>query len=240
MDYKYNTLSDHSLNALLQQHTSLRYSAQLELLEELKGRDFSSEIVSPLAQTLVQKREFLVSLGFMDEMGFKVTADGIKTTICRKLWPQVTEIASIIVGAILVFVGVYGVINLYNYFTGDVDGGLEVLLFNVFFTFLGFKGFQMLGGLSRFINNFGMEFSFSEANVALVKRVDLKKERFTGKSNEVTLEEREDTLELKFKDQTVLVANPKSFVQRETLKILLEKLENNQVVAPLNTTDYAM
>ncbi len=240
MDYKYNTLSDHSLNTLLQQHTSLRYEAQLELIEELNIREFSSEILTPLEATLVQKKEFLASLGFLDEMGFKLTTDGANNTIARKFWPQVTEIGSIILGAILVFVGVYGAINLYSYFTQDLGEGLDVLIFNLFYVFLGFKGFQMLGGLSRFINNAGMKFSFSEANVTLVKRVEFSKETFTGKPGEVTIEETEDTLILKFQEQTVLVANPKSFVQRETLKILLENLSNNKIVTPLKPSDYAM
>lgn len=241
MDYRYNTLSDHSLQALLQQHTSLRYEAQLELIEELKNRSVSPEMLEELEATLVVKKQFLESLGFLDEMGFKVENDGVTATITRKFWSQVTELASIIVGAVLVFVGAYGVINLYNYFTID-DGAsdLQMLIFNGFFAFLGIKGFQMLGGLPRFINNLGMKFNFSEAGVTLVKRIEFSKETITGKPNEVTIEETEDMLILKLKDEVVMMANPKSFVQRATLDIIIESLTNKTGIAPLKDSEYAM
>ena len=239
MDYRYDTLSDHSLKTLLQQHTSLRYEAQLELVEELQKRNVSEEDLQELQDELERKKGYLKSLGFLKEMGYDVTTQGDTTHIKRRFCPQVTELAALVLGVVLVFVGMYGILNLYYLFTGDEGSGLQALLFNVFFVIMGFKGFQMLGGFPRFINNFGMQFSFSSKQVQLEKRVDFKIESSTGAPAEVHLEETEDALLLKFKKETVFVAHPKSFTQRATLYSLLESIQKGEVPQHYQQANYA-
>lgn len=229
MDYNYKKLSDHSLKVLLGQHTSLRYEAQLELLQELEHRKGTPAELEELSKELERKKIYLKSLGFLDEMGYTVTTVEDTTYIKRRLDSQIIELVSIVLGVVLVFVGMYGLLNLYYLFTGDAGAGLQSLIFNGLFVFLGYKGFQMLGGLPRFINNWGMEFSFSSKQVQLRKRIDFKKETSIGNPEDVQLEQTEETLLLKFKDEIVFVANPKSFTQSATLKSMLYSIQKGEV-----------
>lgn len=238
MDYQYHKLSDHSLKVLLGRHEALRYEAQLELWEELQMRSISAEELSPLKLELERKKHFLKSLGFLKEIGYEFSTTDNITTIKRRLWPQIVDVASIVVGVLLVFVGVYGVLNLYYLFTGDDGAGLQALIVNVLFLFMGYKGFQMLGGLSRFVNHFGMTFSFSEENIILKKRLEFKLEEVTGLPSEVHLEEQEELLLLKLRDEIILTGNPKSFVQRSTLESLLGSIQNGEVPQQYQQENY--
>ena len=231
MKYNYNQLSDHSLEVLLKRFKSLRYEAQIELLEEAKRRELAVDMISPLEAELERRKIAVKELGYLAQMGYDVQTNGTTTIIKRKSSFLVIEILSVLLGVVLVFVGMYGLISFYFIFTTEGDAGLQGLIVNTLLVFLGLQGFKMLRGLPRFIDNWGMKFSFSEKNVQLVKRIEFAKETFKGTASEVSLEESENTLVLLFNEERVIVGNPKSFIQHATLQSLLESIQNGSVPA---------
>ena len=221
----YDHQSDYELKRLLGQYEMLTFQSQIELKREL-GRRVNDLDTSPLENAIAIKTEDIKNLDYLKDLGFMYheNANGFSIKRTRKaVW---YDVASIIVGIVLIYVGLKGVLSLSGLFFGDAPFSLFPFLGGLAMTVLGLTGLKMLSGMMRLFDYLGFELSKDASAIHFCKRIDFKTECTTEETSSVELVEIENTLVLTISDTEVMAADRSNLVQRMTIVELFEKLKH--------------
>lgn len=219
----YSHQSNYELERLLGQFEMLTFQSQIELKKELEQRRHNLDTAA-LENAIIKKREDILNLEYLDDLGFTYVENSDGFSVKRTNKAAWFDIASVLVGFLLIYVGLIGVISLSGLFFGDDEFSLFGFLVPLAMAVIGLTGVKMLSGLSRLFDYSGFELTKSASAIRFCKRVEFKTECTTEDASSVELMEIEDSLVLTIAETEVMAADRDNLVQRMTIVQLFEKL----------------
>ncbi|MGB3145125.1 MAG: hypothetical protein WBB24_13560 [Maribacter sp.] len=221
----YSDRTDSELVDILGQESLLTFEAQLNLQQELKRRAIAADTAS-LDQSIFKKMQEIKNLDYLKDFGFKAEriANGIVVTRTKKaIW---TDVIGVILGLIVFFIGLNGIINLVFAFINGDELDVFTLAFKFAVASLVFIGFSFFSGLKRLFDYSGFELSNTQGLITLKKRFDVKIEQIQAKASDLFLDTDEDNLQLKLGKEIIFTSNADSLVQTMTLEELAKELKD--------------
>lgn len=220
----YSDRTDSELVDILAQESMLTFEAQLNLRQELNRRGIAADTAS-LDASISKKMQEIKNLDYLKDFGFKAERipNGIVVTRTKKA--ILTDVLAVVLGLIVFFIGLNGIINLvFTFINGD-----ELDVFTLAFKFavaaLVFIGFSFFSGLKRLFDFYGFELSNTQGLITLKKRFDVKLEQIQASASDLFLETEEDDLQLKLGKEIIFTSNADSLVQTMTLEELAKELK---------------
>ena len=220
----YNDRTDSELVDILGQESLLTFEAQLNLQQELKRRAIAADTAS-LDQSIFKKMQEIKNLDYLKDFGFKAEriANGIVVTRTKKaIW---TDVIGVILGLLVFFIGLNGIINLVFAFINGDELDVFTLAFKFAVASLVFIGFSFFSGLKRLFDYSGFELSNTQGLITLKKRFDVKIEQIQAKASDLFLDTDEDDLQLKLGKEIIFTSNADSLLQTMTLEELAKELK---------------
>ena len=220
----YSDRTDNELVDILGQESLLTFEAQLNLQQELKRRAIAADTAS-LDQSIFKKMQEIKNLDYLKDFGFKAEriANGIVVTRTKKaIW---TDVIGVILGLIVFFIGLNGIINLVFAFINGDELDVFTLAFKFAVASLVFIGFSFFSGLKRLFDYSGFELSNTQGLITLKKRFDVKIEQIQAKASDLFLDTDEDDIQLKLGKEIIFTSNADSLVQTMTLEELAKELK---------------
>lgn len=222
----YNDKTDKEILEVLEQHALLTFESQLQLKEEINRRGLSLDI-SSLDAAIDDKIARIKNFEHLKDFGFKAETIDNKFLVTRTLNAILTDVFAVLLGLVIFFIGVNGIINLIMIFINGDE--IDVFTLAVKFAMAGliFIGIRFFSGLKRLFDYAGFELARKDGDITLKKRFDVKLEEIKAKASDLFLERKEDDLELKLGNQVVFTSNAENLVQRMTLEELTKRLRGN-------------
>ncbi|MFX0558531.1 hypothetical protein ACOCEA_17145 [Maribacter sp. CXY002] len=221
----YSEKSDKELLELLEDHALLTFESQLCLKEELAKRNLN-ENISDLDQAISDKLAGIKNLEYLKDYGLSANRDENGLVITRTTKAMLTDILAVILGLIVFFIGIYGIVNLVMTFVNGEELDVFTLAFKFAVAALVFIGLSFLGGLKRLFDYSGFELSNRGDGITLRKRFDVKLEDLKASQDDLYLDYEDDSLQLKLSDEVILTSTTENLVQKMTLEELTKQLKN--------------
>ncbi|WP_157491766.1 hypothetical protein [Maribacter thermophilus] len=223
----YSSKTDKELLELLEQYSMLTFESQLILKTEIEKRKLSEADVSGLERAISEKLQRIKNLEYLKDLGFNASSNGESVVVKRSKNAVLTDIFSVILGLVLFFIGINGVIDLVFTFINGDELDVFTLAMKLAVASLIFIAISFFSGVRRLLDYWGFELSNLEGVITLKKRFDVQLEEMKGSASELLLEQQEDNLGLKLRDRTIFTSNADNLVQRMTLEELVKKLRTN-------------
>lgn len=222
----YKDKTEKELLEVLEQYSQLTFESQLILKDEINKRGLIAD-TSELDAAINDKIARIKNFEFLKDFGFKAETTDNKFLVTRTQSATLTDVFAVILGLIIFFLGVNGVVNLVMTFVNGEE--IDVFTLAVKFAMAGlvFVGIKFFSGLKRLFDYSGFELSRTDGDITLKKRFDIKLEEIRAKASDLFLDREEDELELKLGNQVIFSSNAESLVQRMTLEELTKRLKGN-------------
>ncbi|RRQ50540.1 hypothetical protein DZC72_08370 [Maribacter algicola] len=222
----YKDKTDKELLEVLEQYSQLTFESQLILKDEINKRGLIAD-TSELDAAIDDKIARIKNFEFLKDFGFKAEMTDNKFLVTRTQSATLTDVFAVILGLIIFFLGVNGVVNLVMTFVNGEE--IDVFTLAVKFAMAGlvFVGIKFFSGLKRLFDYSGFELARTDGDITLKKRFDIKLEEIRAKASDLFLDREEDELELKLGNQVIFSSNAESLVQRMTLEELTKRLKGN-------------
>ncbi|TLF46982.1 hypothetical protein [Maribacter aurantiacus] len=222
----YKDKTDKELLEVLEQYSQLTFESQLSLKDEISTRGLIAD-TSELDAAIEDKISRIKNFEFLKDFGFKAETTDNKFLVTRTQTATLTDVFAVILGLIIFFLGVNGVVNLVMTFVNGDE--IDVFTLAVKFAMAGlvFVGIKFFSGLKRLFDYSGFELARTDGDITLKKRFDIKLEEIRAKASDLFLDREEDELELKLGNQVIFSSNAESLVQRMTLEELTKRLKGN-------------
>ncbi|KAA2219750.1 MULTISPECIES: hypothetical protein [Maribacter] len=222
----YKDKTDKELLEVLEQYSQLTFESQLSLKDEISTRGLIAD-TSELDAAIEDKISRIKNFEFLKDFGFKAETTNTKFLVTRTLNATLTDVFAVILGLIIFFLGVNGVVNLIMTFVNGDE--IDVFTLAVKFAMAGlvFVGIKFFSGLKRLFDYSGFELARTDGDITLKKRFDIKLEEIRAKASDLFLDREEDELELKLGNQVIFSSNAENLVQRMTLEELTKRLKGN-------------
>ncbi|MBQ4912896.1 hypothetical protein J8L85_00510 [Maribacter sp. MMG018] len=220
----YSSKTDKELLELLQQYSMLTFESQLILKNEIEKRNLSQADVSGLEKAISEKLEKIKNLEYLKDFGFKAASDGEGVVVTRTTNAVLTDVFAVILGLVVFFIGINGIIDLVFTFMNGDELDVFTLAMKLAMASLIFIAIRFFSGIGRLFDYWGFELSNLEGVITLKKRFDVKLEEMKASASELLLETQDDNLGLKLKDRTIFTSNADNLIQRMTLEELVKKL----------------
>lgn len=222
----YKDKTDKELLEVLEQYSQLTFESQLSLKDEISTRGLIAD-TSELDAAIEDKISRIKNFEFLKDFGFKAETTDNKFLVTRTQTATLTDVFAVILGLIIFFLGVNGVVNLVMTFLNGDE--IDVFTLAVKFAMAGlvFVGIKFFSGLKRLFDYSGFELARTDGDITLKKRFDIKLEEIRAKASDLFLDREEDELELKLGNQVIFSSNAESLVQRMTLEELTKRLKGN-------------
>ncbi|UWX54541.1 hypothetical protein NYZ99_16785 [Maribacter litopenaei] len=222
----YKDKTDKELLEVLDQNSQLTFESQLILKEEIKERGIIAD-TSELDAAIKDKISRIKNFEYLKDFGFKAETTDNKFLITRTMNATLTDVFAFILGLVIFFVGVNGVVNLVMTFINGDE--VDVFTLAVKFAMAGliFVGIRFFSGLKRLFDYTGFELARTGEDITLKKRFDIKLEEIKAKASDLFLDREEDELELKLGNEVIFTSNAENLVQRMTLEELTKRLKGN-------------
>lgn len=222
----YSNKSAKELVELLEQYQLLTFESQLSLSETFNSRNIEVD-KSDLELAIKTKLGQINNLEYLKDLGFQAAIDSDKIIITRTSGAILTDVVAVIFGALVFFVGVYGVASLVSMFVNGEEINVFSLAVNFALSSLVLTGLRFFNGVKRLFDFVGFQLSNQEGNITLKKRFDLRIEEIKEKTSELFLENHEEKLVLKLGKYTVFNSNGANLIQRLTMQQLTNLLKNS-------------
>lgn len=222
----YKDKTDKELLEVLEQYSQLTFESQLILKDEISTRGLIAD-TSELDAAIEDKISRIKNFEFLKDFGFKAETTDNKFLVTRTQSATLTDVFAVILGLIIFFLGVNGVVNLVMTFVNGDE--IDVFTLAVKFAMAGlvFVGIKFFSGLKRLFDYSGFQLARTDGDITLKKRFDIKLEEIKAKASDLLLEREEDELELKLGNQVIFGSNAENLVQRMTLEELTKRLKGN-------------
>ena len=222
----YKDKTEKELLEVLEQYSQLTFESQLILKDEINKRGLIAD-TSELDAAIDDKIARIKNFECVKDFGFKAETTDNKFLVTRTQSATLTDVFAVILGLIIFFLGVNGVVNLVMTFVNGEE--IDVFTLAVKFAMAGlvFVGIKFFSGLKRLFDYSGFELSRTDGDITLKKRFDIKLEEIRAKASDLFLDREEDELELKLGNQVIFSSNAESLVQRMTLEELTKRLKGN-------------
>lgn len=225
----YTHKSDKELIELLEQFPMLTFESQLSLNESLISRNIEVD-TSGLELAIQTKLSQIDNLEYLKDIGFHAVLDNDTITVTRSSGAILTDVVSVFFGALVFFVGVYGVGSLVSMFVNGEEINVFTLAVNFAMSSLVLTGLRFFNGLKRLFDFIGFQLSNQNGGITLKKRFDLKLEEIKDNPSELFLENNEEELVLKLGPHTVFNSNATNLIQRLTIEQLTRLLKGSAIV----------
>jgi hypothetical protein len=222
----YSDKSTKELVELLEQFHLLTFESQLSLNETFTSRNIQID-KRDLELAIKTKVDQINNLEYLKDLGFHATMQSDKITVTRTSGAVLTDVVAVIFGAIVFFIGVYGVGSLVSMFVSGGEINVFSLAVNFALSSLVLTGFRFFSGIKRLFDFSGFRLSNEEGEITLKKRFDLGLEEIKEKTSELFLENHEEKLVLKLGKHTVFNSNGANLIQRLTMQQLTSILKNS-------------
>ena len=222
----YSDKSTKELLELLGQFHLLTFESQLSLNEAFTSRNIHVD-KSDLELAIKTKVDQINNLEYLKDLGFHATMQSDKITVTRTSGAILTDVVAVVFGAIVFFIGVYGVGSLVSMFVNGGEINVFSLAVNFALSSLVLTGFRFFNGIKRLFDFSGFRLSNQEGDITLKKRFDLRLEEIKEKTSELFLENHEEKLVLKLGQHTVFNSNGANLIQRLTMQQLTSLLKNS-------------
>lgn len=211
---------------VLEQHSQLTFESQLTLREEIKKRGVIVD-TTDLDAAIADKIARINNFEYLKDFGFKAEATDNNFKVTRTLNATLTDVFAVILGLVVFFIGVNGVVNLVMTFVNGDE--VDVFTLAVKFAMAGliFVGIRFFSGLKRLFDYSGFELTRTDGDITLKKRFDIKLEEIKAKASDLFLDREEDDLELKLGNEVIFTSNAENLVQRMTLEELTKRLKGS-------------
>lgn len=223
----YSSKTDKELLELLEQYSMLTFESQLILKSEIDKRKLSGADVSGLEKAISEKLQKIKNLEYLKDFGFKAASNNEGVVVTRTTNAVLTDVFAVILGLVIFFVGINGIIDLVFTFMNGEELDVFTLAMKLAVASLIFIAIRFFGGIGRLFDYWGFELSNLQGVITLKKRFDVKLEEIKASASELLLETQDDNLGLKLKDRTIFTSNADNLVQRMTLEELVKKLSTH-------------
>ncbi|PIB26317.1 hypothetical protein [Maribacter sp. 4G9] len=222
----YKDKTDKELLEVLEQYAMLTFESQLILKDEIRERGIIADTAG-LDAAIDDKISRIKNFEYLKDFGFKAETMADKFLVTRTLNATLTDVFAVILGLVLFFLGVNGVVNLVMTFVNGDE--IDVFTLAVKFAMAGlvFVGIKFFSGLKRLFDYTGFELARTDGDITLKKRFDIKLEEIKAKASDLFLDRNEDDLMLKLGNEVIFTSNAQNLVQRMTLEELTKRLKGN-------------
>ncbi len=220
----YNDKTTKELLELLEQYHMLTFESQLSLNEVLDSRNLVVD-KSNLELAIGTRVSQINNLDYLKDLGFQASIDNGSIAITRTSTAILTDIAAVVFGALVFFVGVYGVGSLVSMFVNGEEINVFSLAVNFVMASLVLTGLKFFKGIKRLFDYAGFRLSKQEGNITLKKRFDLRLEEIKESASEIFLQTNEKELILKLGNRVVFNSNADNLIQRLTIEQLTSLLK---------------
>lgn len=220
----YSVKSDKELLEILEGYSLLTFESQLLLKQELVKRNLIQNI-SGLDQAISDKLTGIKNLEYLKDYGLIAYKDN-GLVVKRTTKALLTDVLAVILGLIVFFIGIYGIVNLVMTFINAEELDVFTLAIKFGVAAMVIIGLSFLSGLQRLFDFSGFELSNKGDEITLRKRFDIKLEEVKVKSEALIINEDDDLIQLKLGDEVILTSTTKNLVQKMTLEELAKQLKN--------------
>ncbi len=220
----YSEKSDKELLGILEGYSLLTFESQLLLKQELVKRNLIQNI-SGLNQAISDKLTGIKNLEYLKDYGLIAHKDN-GLVVKRTTKALLTDVLAVILGLIVFFIGIYGIVNLVMTFINAEELDVFTLAVKFGVAAMVIIGLSFLNGLRRLFDFSGFELSNKGNEISLRKRFDVKLEEVKAHSEALNLTEEDDLMQLKLGDQVILTSTTQNLVQKMTLEELAKQLKN--------------
>jgi hypothetical protein len=220
----YSEKSDKELLGILEGYSLLTFESQLLLKQELVKRNLTQNI-SGLDQAISDKVTGIKNLEYLKDYGL-VAHKNNGLVIKRTTKALFTDVLAVILGLVVFFIGIYGIVNLVMTFINAEELDVFTLAVKFGVAALVIIGLSFLSGLKRLFDFSGFELSNKGNEISLRKRFDVKLEEVKAHPEALILTEEDDLIQLKLGEEIILTSTTKNLVQKMTIEELAKQLKN--------------
>jgi len=220
----YSEKSDKELLGTLEGYSLLTFESQLLLKQELVKRNLIQNI-SGLNQAISDKLTGIKNLEYLKDYGLIAHKDN-GLVVKRTTKALLTDVLAVILGLVVFFIGIYGIVNLLMTFINAEELDVFTLAVKFGVAAMVIIGLSFLNGLKRLFDFSGFELSNKGNEISLRKRFDVKLEEVKANPEALKLTEEDDLMQLKLGDEVILTSTTQNLVQKMTLEELAKQLKN--------------
>lgn len=219
----YKDKTEKELRELFKIQENLTFESKLRLRDEINSRALDLDLSE--LNNFINKKEFEVeSLKYLKRAGFRITSDDGFINIYRTTEAKILDLFAFLLGIILCFIGLAGILELFSFFVNDIDFEIATFIYYGSKIALGIIGIGFLNGIKRLINYSGFEVSKIKGLIILSKRVDVKLTKIQLDKSFLSLNEDENQLVLKLDNYDIMSVSNDNMIQKMTLNYLFRAL----------------
>ena len=222
----YTNHTDRELIAVLDQCEKLTYEAQLNLANELKGRNTAAD-TSTLEKHIHDTEQAISELAYLKDLGFQYKKDAATghIEIKRTFYAELFDVVSVILGTVFFVIGLIYFWLLMAVFFGDNEFTMGKLVQYGLLILLGLIGFKMLSGIHRFLDY--RKFSLVRTGETIQLNQNPKGKELQYALTDITSEVENDELILKVGEIEVIRGSASNLIQKKTIEVLVSKMKTN-------------
>ena len=221
----YTNHTSRELKTILRNRNSLTMLSKIRLRDEFKNRNLvlgSEEFQSLINLISLQEKE-IEGFEYLNKIGFKLERFGQNhVKITRKRMANLIDIIAMVLGLILTFVSVKGILGLFFPTENDFDLGFMDWLTISVFMLIGVIGFFLIrNSLNRFVQFLGFKLEIKDELAILNKRLNFSLVRIEDDVSKLNILESNKDLSLNLGNAQIMEVPNVSYRDRLTLQAII-------------------